>query len=106
MKKSFSVLFIAAVIGASAWADSTTTAGAAAKTAAIQVKSLPASAAVAVVPMPKASSDVWVNGRVYHCPGSKFYGKTKKGVFMSEDAAKEAGAKVAHGRPCAPVAGK
>lgn len=38
-------------------------------------------------PAPVAGSgQVWVNthSKIYHCEGSKFYGKTKKGEFMSE----------------------
>ena len=36
---------------------------------------------------------VWVNasGGVYHCPGTKYYGNTKDGEFMSEAAARGSG---------------
>lgn len=39
------------------------------------------------VQIPPAGSDkVWVNthSKIYHCEGSKFYGKTKNGEFMTE----------------------
>jgi len=41
----------------------------------------------------KSKGMVWVNpsSKVYHREGSKFYGKTKHGKFMSEDEAKKAG---------------
>jgi hypothetical protein len=41
----------------------------------------------------KTKGEVWVNtsSKVYHKEESKFYGKTKRGKFMSEDDAKKAG---------------
>lgn len=46
---------------------------------------------------------VWVNtaSKVYHCPGTAFYGKTKAGKYLAEDAAKAEGDRANAGRPCA-----
>jgi hypothetical protein len=48
------------------------------------------------------SSQVWVNSRsgVYHCPGSRYYGKTKSGEFMTEAEAIAGGNRPAYSRSC------
>jgi hypothetical protein len=46
---------------------------------------------------------VWVNNasKVYHCPGDRYYGKTKSGEFMTQSAAQAAGDHPAAGKACA-----
>jgi hypothetical protein len=45
---------------------------------------------------------VWVNtaSNVYHCPGTKYYGTTKAGAYMTEADAKAKGARPDHGEAC------
>ena len=47
--------------------------------------------------------DTWVNAatKVYHCAGSKYYGKTKQGEYMTQAAAKAASNHADHGTACA-----
>ena len=45
---------------------------------------------------------VWVNtaSGVYHCPGSRWYGKTKQGQYMTQAEAQEKRYRPAYGKVC------
>lgn len=52
---------------------------------------------------PGAAPDkVWLNltTRVYHCPGDRYYGRTKDGKYMTESEAKASGAHGPRGATC------
>jgi len=58
-----------------------------------------------VVPVHQGVTKVWVNttSNVYHCPGSRYYGATKRGSFMTEAAARAKGNRPAYGDTCGPA---
>lgn len=49
-----------------------------------------------------SSGQVWMNtdSKVYHCPGTRYYGTTKHGEYMSESEALSQGARADHNKPC------
>ena len=50
----------------------------------------------------KKEVKVWVNtaSGVYHCPGTRWYGKTKHGEYMPECEAIKKGDRAAYGKAC------
>ena len=53
-------------------------------------------------PSVNAAVRVWVNtaSGVYHCPGTRYYGKTRRGRYMMQDEAQRGGYRAAGGRVC------
>lgn len=51
---------------------------------------------------PAASLRVWVNtaSGVYHCLGTRYYGNTKSGGYLTQGEAKQKGYRAAYGREC------
>lgn len=62
----------------------------------------PAAKVAAPVAAGGGDGKVWVNtkSKVYHCEGSKSYGKTKVGEYMTETDAKAKGNHGDHGKTC------
>jgi hypothetical protein len=50
----------------------------------------------------KPSIRVWVNtnSHVYHCPGTRWYGNTKVGEYMTQKEAQDKGNRPAYGKYC------
>lgn len=48
------------------------------------------------------NAKVWVNVKsgVYHCPGTRWYGNTKQGEYLSQKQAQEKGYRPAYGTAC------
>jgi hypothetical protein len=78
----------------------------------VPASSAPVAPAPAMSPTPKGSAttpapgggsgQVWLNTstNVYHCQGTRYYGTTKAGVYMTEAEAKAKGGRPDHGEPC------
>jgi hypothetical protein len=49
-----------------------------------------------------APNKVWLNSssKVYHCPGDRYYGRTKAGKYVTEPEAKAGGAHGPRGETC------
>jgi hypothetical protein len=55
-----------------------------------------------IVQKGRADVKVWVNteSHVYHCPGTRWYGKTKQGEFMTQKQAQDSGNRPAYKKYC------
>ena len=60
------------------------------------------STAPAVAAQGKADVKVWVNtaSGVYHCPGTRWYGNTKQGEYMTQKQAQDKKYRPAYGKYC------
>lgn len=72
--------------------------------AAAPAATAPATKGAAVAAPGAHAGQVWVNtaSKVYHCPGSHWFGKTKQGTYMTEAAAKADGDRASNGKACFP----
>ena len=98
MKKALGIALFSGLFAASVMAQNAP--------AAPSTSAVPSKKPVAANPAPAKKSNakanqVWINGKVYHCPGTRYYGNTKSGEYMTEQAAIAAGAHASHNRPCA-----
>ena len=96
---AFFTLLAAAFLSGPALSQAPTAPAPTAPAAAAPRRTTPSQTAAAVGGGPGL---VWVNtaSKVYHCPGSAFYGKTKAGKYLSEDAAKAEGDRANGGKLC------
>jgi len=55
-----------------------------------------------LIPNLAIADKVWLNTNsgVYHCPGTRYYGNTKRGNFLTQEEALLSGNRTAYGKKC------
>ena len=92
--KRTTVFLLVLVLSLSMWTQSTQRMGNAVASAPVAVTSQSAQG--------NPDVKVWVNtdSNVYHCPGTRWYGATKHGVYLTQAEAQKKGYRPAYGKVC------
>jgi hypothetical protein len=99
---STSIFLLALVMGLSVRAQTTQGEGNTAATASVAIQSVARQSVALQLNQGNPDVKVWVNtdSGVYHCPGTRWYGATRHGVYMTQAEAQKKGYRPAYGTVC------